>query len=208
MARRQGLSKKVRYSVLARDGFTCRYCGARPDTGATLVVDHIIPVKDGGSNDPANLIAACQPCNAGKSASSPENAAPTPPDYERLLATRRELENTARAIKDAEDARTEMNQDMVDLLCRSVGRDSFDRGTARLLAYYVTELGADVVVPWIEKACDKFPYPEQDRRIGKYVSGCRRNWWEQERVRREAEERERNAGDPTWADHTTYRRVV
>jgi 5-methylcytosine-specific restriction endonuclease McrA len=57
---------KDRYSVLARDEFTCRYCGAKaPDV--RLVVDHIVPVSKGGTDEPANLITACEPCNAGKS---------------------------------------------------------------------------------------------------------------------------------------------
>lgn len=31
-----------------------------------LVVDHVHPVAEGGTNDILNLITACQPCNAGK----------------------------------------------------------------------------------------------------------------------------------------------
>lgn len=187
MAKRKGLSKGTRYAVLARDGFLCRYCGARPDTGAVLVVDHIIPVKEGGSNDPANLITACQPCNAGKSAKSPENAAATPPDYERLLATRRELEDTAHAIREVESERDSVVQEVVNLLCENVGRNTFHEPTAKQLAYYVTSLGHDIVVPWIVKACAKFPHSFQDKTIGRYVSGCRRIYLEGLREIEEAE---------------------
>lgn len=60
------LSKAIRFEVLARDGFRCRYCGAAaPD--AVLVVDHVTPVFRGGEDDLSNLVAACTDCNSGKS---------------------------------------------------------------------------------------------------------------------------------------------
>ena len=56
----------MRFEVLKRDGFQCRYCGARaPDV--MLEVDHIDPVSLGGSDDFLNLTTACQDCNRGKS---------------------------------------------------------------------------------------------------------------------------------------------
>lgn len=65
------VSKRLRYEVLRRDGHACRYCGAAaPD--ARLTVDHVVPVALGGRDDPTNLVAACVDCNAGKSASSPD----------------------------------------------------------------------------------------------------------------------------------------
>lgn len=65
------ISKHLRYEVFRRDGYRCRYCGAGPDD-AKLTVDHVVPVALGGSDEPANLVTACDECNAGKSASSPE----------------------------------------------------------------------------------------------------------------------------------------
>lgn len=66
------VSKRVRYEVLRRDGHRCRYCGATPDDGATLTVDHVVPVSLGGGDDPSNLVAACRDCNAGKTSSHPD----------------------------------------------------------------------------------------------------------------------------------------
>lgn len=62
------VSKRVRYEVLRRDGFICRYCkaGDKP-----LTVDHVIPVSLGGSDDPTNLVAACRECNQGKASTHP-----------------------------------------------------------------------------------------------------------------------------------------
>jgi hypothetical protein len=65
------VSKRTRYEVLKRDNFTCRYCRS---TEQSLKVDHVIPVALGGSDDPSNLVAACQDCNAGKASTSPTEA--------------------------------------------------------------------------------------------------------------------------------------
>jgi hypothetical protein len=67
------VSKRVRYEVLRRDNFTCKYCGgSTPDV--TLTIDHVIPVALGGGDDPSNLVAACTDCNAGKSSAVPDSA--------------------------------------------------------------------------------------------------------------------------------------
>lgn len=59
------VSAGVRFAVLRRCGFRCTYCG-RSATDATLVIDHVIPIADGGTNAETNLTAACGECNAGK----------------------------------------------------------------------------------------------------------------------------------------------
>jgi len=61
------VSKKKRFDVLKRDGFTCQYCGRRtPDV--LLEVDHIIPKSKGGPDTIDNLVTACFDCNRGKGA--------------------------------------------------------------------------------------------------------------------------------------------
>ncbi len=63
------LTAKQRYEILKRDNFTCRYCGRKPPE-VVLNVDHIISVYDGGTNEPSNLTASCEPCNKGKGSDS------------------------------------------------------------------------------------------------------------------------------------------
>lgn len=58
--------RRARFAILARDNFTCRYCG-RKAPNVELVVDHVVPIAAGGTNDDDNLVAACVDCNAGKS---------------------------------------------------------------------------------------------------------------------------------------------
>lgn len=56
------------FLILDRDEFRCVYCGASPtDTlPAIMTVDHILPVRDGGSDRADNLVACCLNCNSQK----------------------------------------------------------------------------------------------------------------------------------------------
>lgn len=60
------LGKGLRFEILTRDGFRCRYCGATAEV-ATLHIDHVLPRSMGGRDDRANLVTACADCNSGKS---------------------------------------------------------------------------------------------------------------------------------------------
>jgi len=56
----------LRGAVLDRDGWTCAYCGKE-----TTEVDHVAPRARGGYSTPANLVAACRPCNKAKGLRTP-----------------------------------------------------------------------------------------------------------------------------------------
>jgi 5-methylcytosine-specific restriction endonuclease McrA len=60
------VSRRTRFKVLERDGHRCRYCG-RTASEIALDVDHVKPVREGGTDDMDNLVAACIDCNSGKS---------------------------------------------------------------------------------------------------------------------------------------------
>ena len=60
------LSKTLRFAVLARDDFKCRYCG-RAAPSVELHIDHVVPRARGGRDEEGNLVAACADCNHGKS---------------------------------------------------------------------------------------------------------------------------------------------
>ena len=55
--------KITRKAVLARDAWTCQYCGSER-TG--LTVDHVIPRSRGGESVWENIVASCAPCNRRK----------------------------------------------------------------------------------------------------------------------------------------------
>lgn len=63
---RKLMSQRLRFSILQRDGFRCRYCGRGPEDGVKLVVDHVLAIARGGTSDESNLQALCFDCNAGK----------------------------------------------------------------------------------------------------------------------------------------------
>lgn len=60
-----------RHSVLARDHYTCQYCGAK---GKDLTIDHVIPKWVGGPNSWDNLVACCRRCNLKKADKTPQQA--------------------------------------------------------------------------------------------------------------------------------------
>jgi 5-methylcytosine-specific restriction endonuclease McrA len=62
-----------RRTVLARDHYTCQYCGAMPGR-ADLTVDHVAPRSKGGETTWENVVTACRRCNVGKGNRSLEEA--------------------------------------------------------------------------------------------------------------------------------------
>jgi len=75
------ISKSLRFEIFKRDKFACQYCG-RQTPQVVLEIDHIIPVSEGGTDNPNNLITACLDCNRGKGA--------VPIGIDRLKKTRKE----------------------------------------------------------------------------------------------------------------------
>ena len=91
-ARHRGKVRFNRQNVLARDGWSCQYCGTAPRTASgrpipsQLTLDHVIPrskARDGrvprnGRQVPVtsweNIVTACRPCNQRKADKSPEHA--------------------------------------------------------------------------------------------------------------------------------------
>jgi 5-methylcytosine-specific restriction endonuclease McrA len=65
---RDPIPAQLRFQVLQRDAFRCRYCGRSQQDGARLHVDHVIPVAAGGDTVEGNLMTACEQCNLGKAA--------------------------------------------------------------------------------------------------------------------------------------------
>lgn len=63
----------TRRSVMARDHYTCQYCGAQPPR-KNMTVDHILPRSRGGRTIWENVVAACQHCNGRKGSRTPEEA--------------------------------------------------------------------------------------------------------------------------------------
>ncbi len=57
---------KIRFMILRKDGFACKYCGRRAKDGVILEIDHIQPKSKGGLWRIDNLFTVCSECNQGK----------------------------------------------------------------------------------------------------------------------------------------------
>lgn len=66
---RAKLTPQLRWKVLKRDGYRCRACGAGPENGAVLHIDHILAISNGGETTLVNLQTLCACCNFGKARS-------------------------------------------------------------------------------------------------------------------------------------------
>jgi 5-methylcytosine-specific restriction endonuclease McrA len=55
--------RRLRASILERDGYRCRYCGADATT-----VDHVVSIRVAPNLrlEPSNLVACCVRCNSTK----------------------------------------------------------------------------------------------------------------------------------------------
>ena len=67
--------KITRKAVLARDSWTCQYCGKNKPG---LTVDHVIPRSRGGESIWENIVAACAACNRRKGNRLPKEASMHP----------------------------------------------------------------------------------------------------------------------------------
>ena len=65
-SKRKRFTQKEREAVLNKYEKHCAYCGKLLNMH-TLRVDHLVPIKKGGSNDFDNLMPACNSCNYYKS---------------------------------------------------------------------------------------------------------------------------------------------
>ncbi|MBS1713959.1 MAG: HNH endonuclease [Armatimonadetes bacterium] len=59
-----------RHSILARDNYSCQYCGTKKE----LTIDHVVPRWCGGPHTWDNLVACCRKCNLKKGDKTPQQA--------------------------------------------------------------------------------------------------------------------------------------
>lgn len=90
------VSKSLRFEVMRRDGFACRYCGGEPPD-VKLHVDHVTPVALGGQDVASNLVTSCEDCNQGKGSTPPD--AEIVQDVQEMDARRREAMKRAREVE-------------------------------------------------------------------------------------------------------------
>jgi hypothetical protein len=170
--KRISISKRVRFKIFARDNFTCRYCGKQSDA-VPLVIDHMIPVAQGGTNDEENLITACEPCNQGKSDTLIDQHVANEADRLRRAQERNEQMRAAESARAIVEAHREIRQAVIDLWCDVRGQDEMHARTLDVMVSFVGQHGFERVAQWITIAASRLPY-KSDYQLGKYISGIRR----------------------------------
>lgn len=176
MNTRKSISKSVRFAVFARDQFKCRYCGIDANS-AKLVIDHIIPVKIGGSSEFDNLLTACEPCNQGKSANVlPMGLSDT--ERAKINQEREYLIEIAKLAKRAERAKKRLRQTLVNKWCSEVGRPDMDRRVATMLVNFAEQHGPEDVMEWIEIAVSRLGFFKEDADLARYLCGIRKRTME------------------------------
>lgn len=58
----RGERRITRRAILARDNWTCQYCGSE----TRLTIDHVLPRALGGEHVWENVVTSCSPCNHRK----------------------------------------------------------------------------------------------------------------------------------------------
>lgn len=165
---RIALSKKTRFEIFKRDGFTCQYCGAHPPS-VILHVDHIVAVAAGGSNRKDNLVTACEACNQGKGARDLRVAPEALADKAERI---RESEAQLKGYQKIMQARA----DRLEMECwRVVGvlfvdGDNCRRDYFRSIGIFVERLGVHAVMDCADIAMSKRIWNDGGR--FRYFCGC------------------------------------
>lgn len=110
--KRKSIGKRLRFSIFERDGFQCQYCGKTPEHDVVLHVDHIVSVKDGGTNEKENLVTSCRDCNLGKSSKSITKRKQTEEDIKQSLA---ELEDRLEQLQRLTKYRQKIQQQKIKI---------------------------------------------------------------------------------------------
>ena len=150
--KRKSISKKTRFEVFKRDGFTCQYCGAHPPS-VILHVDHINPLKLNGLNHMDNYVTSCEACNQGKAANPLSDI---PQSLQDKAAQIIERESQIKGYQRAMDSKKQRIEDEADEVCDVY--EQFNSGytlsPASLISVkkFIESLGVHAVVSAMERA--------------------------------------------------------
>jgi len=95
------ISKTNRLALYLRDEFTCSYCERSlcKASPRDVTLDHVIPVSEGGTDEPKNLVLACRRCNSRKQDKNWRHFAGNGETIRRIVNRRRRVPNTSLALE-------------------------------------------------------------------------------------------------------------
>lgn len=138
---RQSTGKRLRFEILKRDGFRCRYCGAAA-TSKPLHVDHVVPVAEGGETIAENLVAACADCNGGKSyVKLDESVLVESASPDAMLEHAEQIRAYLAAVKEREAARAEVTSYVFEYWCEQMRATEAPTSFFRSLANVAEDIG-------------------------------------------------------------------
>lgn len=173
MNKRKAISKKTRFEIFKRDGFSCQYCGATPPK-SILEVDHIIPVRDGGSNDQDNLTTSCYDCNRGKAANSLDSIPISMSEKAKIVKEQEDqLKGYSMVMAERRERKERDAWEVANIFCDAHFLDPFTDGINKKylqsIKRFNDELGVFDVIEAMEIAVSKFCCSQQ--RSFKYFCG-------------------------------------
>lgn len=171
-AKRKAISKRVRFAVFSRDGYCCRYCGESSEN-IKLVVDHVIPVCQGGTNDMENLISSCEPCNQGKAGKRISQTVPTDQDARRVQQEYLEQLDLAEKTRAIASFRMETRQEVCNYYCDLTGAKTINRRNLSTLINILEDEGVENLFHWMDSAFRNTGQNGAD--LVRYVCGIRNN---------------------------------
>lgn len=118
------VSKKTRFEIFKRDGYTCQYCGRKPSDDVVLEVDHIHPRSEGGTDEEINLTTACFDCNRGKSNRKLGDFKPRPDADLKSLEMQQEMAEVRRYLQAKEEKESlyrELREKLLDVWREYIG---------------------------------------------------------------------------------------
>lgn len=171
---RKPLSKKVRFDVFKRDGFTCQYCGAHPPK-VILECDHIHPVAEGGTDEIDNLITSCFNCNRGKAATP---LTVIPKSLSEKAAEVSEREEQLRGYQEVLSQKRERLEREMWLIADTIQPKASEEGYLRTyllsIKRFLEALGFDDVLEAAEIARANGNYYSENRRFRYFCGICHR----------------------------------
>jgi HNH endonuclease len=153
--KRKQLSKKQRFELFKRDGFTCQYCGAHPP-GVVLVLDHIVPFAEGGACDDDNLVTACEACNQGKAARGLSQVPASLADKAAEVAEREAQLRGFHEVMEARRDRIEADAwEVADIFIDGFRKDGIRKDWLQSIRYFNEQMGKFEVMNAMEIAVSR-----------------------------------------------------
>jgi DNA-directed RNA polymerase subunit RPC12/RpoP len=179
MYKRKPISTRTRFEVFKRDGYLCQYCGDHPPQ-TILHVDHIVPVKDGGSNDLENLITSCITCNLGKSSNHLTNVPMSLKERGKEIEEReKQLKGYNKILLDKAERIEQQTWIVVAALVNNSMVDSYNRTRLISIKRFVELLPVTEVIEAADITLAKWGSAYKDRAFKYFCAICWRKIREQ-----------------------------